>query len=133
MAMRTIDSPKVAAPPPGLFSNAKLVGNQLFVSGMHAGDGKGGVAGDGSTYAQAREALVRIRHLVEAAGGTMNDIVKLGVFTTRIADRAEISRARREFFSGDFPCSTLVEVGALVEPALTVEIEAIAIIGAGAR
>jgi enamine deaminase RidA (YjgF/YER057c/UK114 family) len=133
MAMRKIDSPAVAPPPPGLFSNAKLVGNQLFVSGMHAGDGKGGVAGDGSTYAQAREALVRIRHLVEAAGGTMNDIVKLGVFTTRIADRAEISRARREFFSGDFPCSTLVEVGALVEPALTVEIEAIAIIGAGAR
>jgi enamine deaminase RidA (YjgF/YER057c/UK114 family) len=133
MALRKIDSPEVAAPPPGRFSNAKLVGNQLFVSGMHAGDGKGGVAGDGGTYAQAREALTRIRHLVEAAGGTMNDVVKLGVFTTRIADRAEISRARRDFFSGDFPCSTLVEVKGLVEPNLTVEIEAIAVIGAGAR
>ena len=133
MAMRTIASPAVPSPPPGLFSNAKRVGDMLFVSGMHAGDGKGGVAGDGSTYAQAREALMRIRHLVEAAGGTMNDIVKLGVFTTRIADRAEISRARREFFSGDFPCATLVEVRALVEPNLTVEIEAIATIGAGAR
>jgi enamine deaminase RidA (YjgF/YER057c/UK114 family) len=133
MAVRRIDSPEVAAPPPGLFSNAKLAGNQLFVSGMHAGDGKGGVAGDGSTYAQTREALTRIRHLVEAAGGTMDDVVKLGVFTTRIADRGEISRARREFFTGDFPCSTLVEVKGLVEPTLTVEIEAIAIIGAGAR
>ena len=133
MVLRTITSPAVAAPQPQLYSNAKLVGNQLFVSGMHAGDGKGGVAGDGSTYEQTREALWRIRHLVEAAGGTMNDIVKLGVFTTNIAERAEISRARREFFTGDFPCSTLVEVRALVDSKLTVEIEAVAIIGAGAR
>ncbi|MGE5146811.1 MAG: RidA family protein [Candidatus Eiseniibacteriota bacterium] len=133
MTMRTITSPAVPAPPPQLFTNAKRVGDMLFVSGMHAGDGKGGVAGDGSTYAQAREALTRIRHLVEAAGGTMNDIVKLGVFATDIADRMEISRARREFFTGDFPCATLVEVSALVDPQLTVEIEAIAIIGAGGR
>ena len=133
MATRTISSPYVPAPPPNLFTNAKLVGDTLYVSGMHAGDGKGGVVGDGSTYAQAREALTRIRHLVEAAGGTMNDIVKLGVFATNIADRLEISRARREFFTGDFPCATLVEVKGLVEPKLTVEIEAVAVIGAGAR
>lgn len=133
MAMRTITSPAVPAPPPQLFSNAKLVGDQLFVSGMHAGDGKGGVVGEGSAYEQTREVLRRIRHLVEAAGGTMNDIVKLGVFTTDISQRMEISRARREFFTGDFPCATLVEVRALVDPKLLVEIEAIAIIGAGAR
>ena len=133
MAMETVNSPAVPAAPTGIFTNAKRVGDMLFVSGMHAGDGKGGVVGDGSTYAQAREALTRIRHLVEAAGGTMNDVVKLGVFATNIADRLEISRARREFFIGDFPCATLVEVSALVEPTLTVEIEAIAIIGAGAR
>ena len=77
--------------------------------------------------------LPRIRHLVEAAGGTMNDVVKLGVFTTDISERMEISRARREFFTGDFPCATLVEVRALVDPKLLVEIEAIAVIGAGAR
>lgn len=133
MAMRTITSPAVPAPPPQLFSNAKLVGDQLFVSGMHAGDGKGGVVGDGSAYEQTRETLRRIRHLVEAAGGTMNDVVKLGVFTTDISERMEISRARREFFTGDFPCATLVEVRALVDPKLLVEIEAIAVIGAGAR
>ena len=90
MTMRTISSPKVPAPPPQLFTNAKLIGDTLYVSGMHAGDGKGGVVGDGGTYEQAREALTRIRHLVEAAGGTMNDIVKLGVFATDIADRVEI-------------------------------------------
>lgn len=132
MAMRTITSPAVPAPPPQLFSNAKLVGDQLFVSGMHAGDGKGGVIGDGSAYEQTRETLRRIRHLVEAAGGAMNDVVKLGVFTTDISQRMEISRARREFFTGDFPCATLVEVRALVDPKLLVEIEAIAIIGGGA-
>jgi len=42
-------------------------------------------------------------------------------------------RARREFFTGDFPCSTLVEVRSLATPEILVEIEAVAIIGAGKR
>jgi enamine deaminase RidA (YjgF/YER057c/UK114 family) len=63
----------------------------------------------------------------------MADIVKLGVFTTDIGQRTAISEARREFFAGDFPCSTLVEVKGLVHPDLLVEIEAIAVIGGGTR
>lgn len=128
--MTRVHAPEVYEPPrPTMFSNARLVGDRFFSSGMHAGDGAGGVVGDGSTYDQTRQALWRIRHLVTAAGGRMDDIVTLRVYVTDIEDKAEVGRARAEFFTGDFPCSTLVEVSALVEPGLSVEIEAEGIIG----
>ncbi len=132
--MTAIDSPEVARPPrPDMFSNARLIGDQLFLSGLHAGDGAGGVLGDGSTYDQARQTFIKIRHLVKAAGGTMDDLVTLRLYLTDVDEKAEVGRARAEFFSGDFPCSTLVEVSRLVEPGLTVEIEAQGIIGSASR
>ncbi len=73
----------------------------------------------------------KIRDLIEAAGGEMNDIVKVNFFVTDIKQREEVWRARREFFTGAFPASTLVEVAALARPDLLVEIEALAIRGAG--
>jgi enamine deaminase RidA (YjgF/YER057c/UK114 family) len=124
-----VDTPEIPSRP-GVFSAAKRVGDRFTVSGMHAGDGKGGVLGDGSTYQQARHALARVKALVEEAGGVMDDVQALRVYVTDIADKGEVGRARAEFFTGDFPCSTLVEVSALVEPGLTVEIEAEGVIGA---
>jgi 2-iminobutanoate/2-iminopropanoate deaminase len=124
----------VAEPPrPTMFSNARLVGDHLFVSGMHAGDGAGRVLGDGSTYDQARQALLKIQQLVEAAGGVMDDLVVLRLYLTDIKEKGEVGRARAEFFTGDFPCSTLVEVSGLVEPGLTVEIEAEGFLGRAAQ
>lgn len=76
---------------------------------------------------QATSALGKIKALVEAAGGTMADIAKLTIFVTDITKRPEIGEARRNFFSGDFPCSTLVEVSSLADPGLLVEIEALAV------
>ena len=73
----------------------------------------------------------KIRHCVEAAGGDMADIVKVTMFVTDITQREKVWPARREFFTGNFPASTLVQVAALANPALKVEIEAIAHIGAG--
>jgi enamine deaminase RidA (YjgF/YER057c/UK114 family) len=70
---------------------------------------------------------------MEAAGGTMDDIVKVLIFVTDIKRREEVWKARREFFTGDFPASTLVEARALAAPELLVEVEATAIIGAGGR
>lgn len=132
--MTAVRTPDVAEPPrPAMFSNARAVGDQFFSSGMHAGDGTGGILGDGSTYDQTRQALLKIRHLVTAAGGQMDDIVTLRVYVTDISDKAEVGRARAEFFTGDFPCSTLVEVSGFVDRDLTVEIEAQGIIGSSAQ
>ena len=65
------------------------------------------------------------------ASGRLDDIVKVVIFVTDIKRREEVWKARREAFSGDFPVSTLVEVRALAAPELLVEVEAIAVLGAG--
>ena len=81
-------------------------------------------------YEQARAIFTKIQHLMEAAGGRMDDIVKVVIYVMDIKRREEVWKARREVFSGDFPVSTLVEVRALAAPELLVEIEAIGILGA---
>lgn len=115
-------------PRPGMFSNARVHGSHFFLSGMHAGGPDGPVGGE-DAYAQAREAFRRVRALTEACGGAVDDILVLRVYLTDIADKAAVGRARSEVFRGDFPCSTLVEVSALVDEGLKVEIEAQGIIG----
>ena len=72
----------------------------------------------------------KVKAMIEAAGGTMADVVKVIIYVTDITRREEVWRARREFFTGNFPVSTLVQVAALARPAIKVEIEAIAHIGA---
>jgi enamine deaminase RidA (YjgF/YER057c/UK114 family) len=132
MTMPRVTSPHVKEPAPGTWSNCRVHGQQFFVAGMTAGDGQGGVLGDGSMYSQARETFAKIRHLVEAAGGTMNDVIRLDIYVTDIRQREEVWKARREAFSGDFPTSTLVEVRALATPQLLVEVNATGFLGGSA-
>jgi enamine deaminase RidA (YjgF/YER057c/UK114 family) len=120
----------VPEPAPGTWSNCLVVNGIAYVAGMIARDGDGRII-DGDEYAQAKLIFAKIRHLLEAAGGSMADVVKVVIYVTDIGQRQQVWRARREVFSGDFPISTLVEVAALAEPAVKVEIEAIAHLGAG--
>ena len=76
-----------------------------------------------------RQAVYR----AENAGGAMADVVKVTIYVTNIKNNTKVWQARREFFTGDFPASTLVEVRALAAPEILVEIEAIAHIGKGKR
>jgi reactive intermediate/imine deaminase len=126
--IQRITTGTVPEPPPGLFSNCLRAGETIYVSGQHAGEPDGSIAGDGSVADQARRALTKLKALIEASGATMDDVVKLTVYLTDVSKRAEVSEARREFFRGDFPCSTLVEISALAQPGLAVEIDAIAVI-----
>lgn len=130
MKLQTVRSPKVKEPKPQTWSNAKVYGNQFFIAGLTAHDGAGNVEGDGTMYDQSRRTFQKIHDLVEAAGAKMDDIAVLTIFVTDIKRREEVWRARKEFFSGDFPCCTLVEVSALATPALTVEINAMGFVGA---
>ena len=119
-----VGAESVPEPPrPGMFSNARVHGDHFFLSGMHAG-GPGGPVGGDDTYLQAKETFRRVQELTEACGASVDDILVLRVYLTDIADKAAVGRARSEVFSGDFPCSTLVQVAALVDPGLTVEVEA---------
>ena len=62
----------------------------------------------------------------------MDDVIKINMYVTDMRYQPDIWKARREFFTGDFPCSTLVCVSSLFLPELLVEIEAVGFIGAGA-
>ncbi|MDJ0395048.1 RidA family protein [Rhodococcus sp. G-MC3] len=122
--MTRITHPDVPEPPrPRMFSNARVIGNQFFLSGMHAGTPSGPVGGT-DTYAQAVETFRRITALTEACGAEVDDIVSLRIYLIDMDDKAAVGRARADVFTGDFPCSTLLEVAALIEPDLSVEIEA---------
>ncbi|MCY3980423.1 MAG: Rid family hydrolase [Alphaproteobacteria bacterium] len=120
-----ITHPEVPEPPPRTWSNCLVVGNQVFVAGMTARNGGDILADD--EYGQAWAVFDKIAKLLEAAGASMGDVVKLVIYVTDISRREEVWRARREFFAGEFPVSTLVEVSALAMPALKVEIEAVAV------
>jgi len=121
-------SPDVPEPAPGTWSNCLVAGGVAYLAGMTA---RGAELGD--EYAQSTAIFTKIRHLVEAAGGTMADIVKVTIFVTDISQREKVWQARREFFTGNFPASTLVQVAALADPSIKVEIEAVAHIGASKR
>lgn len=116
-----------AAPEPatGNFSNCLKVGNLVFLSGMTASDPQA------DAYSQSYTCLEKIDALVRAAGGTISDIVKITVFLTDMEYRNDFSRARQEFFPGTKPCSSLIGIKSLAQAGLVVEVEAIAVIGAG--
>jgi 2-iminobutanoate/2-iminopropanoate deaminase len=123
---------EVPEPAAGTWSNCLVADDVAYVAGMTArAAGQSGGAGD--EYAQAKEIFGKIRHLVEAAGGNMADVVKVTIFVTDISQREKVWQARREFFTGNFPTSTLVQVAALADPSLKVEINAVAHIGASKR
>jgi enamine deaminase RidA (YjgF/YER057c/UK114 family) len=127
-----VTSPAAPEPAPGTWSNCLVVNGIAYVAGL-VGRGEDGKAVQGDEYDQAKAIFVKMRGLIEAAGGTMADVVKVVIFVTDIKNREKVWRARREVFSDDFPVSTLVQVAALASPDLKVEIEAIAHLGAGAR
>lgn len=131
MPKTRVTSPAVSEPPPGRWSNAIRAGEFLFVSGQVARSADGSRIEGAGEYEQSKLVFERIRALVEAAGATMDDVVKLTIFVVDIRKNTEVWRARREFFSGDFPASSLVQVAALGSPEVLVEIEAVAHVGGG--
>lgn len=101
-------------------------GDLVWVSGTVGMDDKGHVPDD--VVAQFDLALRNLDSCLRAAGAGPEHVVKVTVFLTDIHDRARINPARQRYFGENRPASTLVEVSALVLPALKVEIEAQAVI-----
>jgi enamine deaminase RidA (YjgF/YER057c/UK114 family) len=103
----------------------------LYVSGQTAWDANRQLIGGSDLRAQARQALLNLRHVVEASGGTLADVVSLRIYVVAYeAHKAEaVASAFREFFSGDaVPASTWVGVAALADPGFLIEVEAIAVL-----
>jgi 2-iminobutanoate/2-iminopropanoate deaminase len=128
MEKTLLQSPKLAKPA-GIFSSGVKVpaGHLIFVSGQVARNAAGETVGKGDIRAQTRQALENVRAVLEAAGATLDDIVKVTVFVTDVSHLSAIHEVRAEYFKHDYPASTLVEVKGLVSPDLMIEIEAIAV------
>jgi enamine deaminase RidA (YjgF/YER057c/UK114 family) len=110
------------------YSRAVRVGNVVHVAGTTATDEQGQVVGVGDPYAQTRQALRNIERALVGAGATLQDVVRTRMFVTDIARWRDIGRAHGEIFGAIRPASTMVQVAALVDPAMLVEIEAEAIV-----
>ena len=124
-------APDVAEYPPGHWSNCLRIGDMVYVSGFtsRANDLKTIQGKDG--YEQAKVIFTKIKHCLEAAGARMQDVVKMVIYVTDMKENKGVWKARQEFFSGDFPTSTLVQVAALASPEILVEITVEAHAGCG--
>jgi len=118
-----ITSPHVAEAEPGLWSNCLRVKDSVYLSGLTARANDGNTIQGANAYEQAQVIFAKMKHLLEAAGGQIDDIVTLTIFLTNMADNQQVWKARREFFSGDFPACALVQVSALAKPEILVEIQ----------
>jgi len=107
------------------FSPAVQVGELLFISGQVAQDNDGNTVGVGDCEAQTHHIMSRIRTIVESAGATMQDTVKITTFLTNIDNYPAFSKVRSATFPTSPPASSTVIVAGLVRPEFLIEIEAV--------
>ncbi len=108
------------------YSRIVVRGDTAWVSGTTAVV-DGVVTHPGDAAAQARQALATIERSLERAGFTLADVVRTRIYVTDISRWEEVGRAHGEVFGDIRPAATMVEVSALIDPAMLVEIEADAV------
>ncbi|MEW9698061.1 RidA family protein [Paenibacillus sp. SI8] len=109
------------------YCRAIRIGNRIEVAGTTAMK-DGAVVGVDNPYEQARYILQTIEKALQELGAQMSDVVRTRMFVTDISKWLEIGKAHGEFFRDVQPVATMVEVKALIDPQLMVEIEVEAVI-----
>ncbi|MFA4082335.1 RidA family protein [Mycobacteroides salmoniphilum] len=110
------------------YSRAVRVGGHIAVAGTTAARQGRSPVGGNDIAEQTREALRRIESALSQAGASLRDVIRTRIFVTDIEQWREVGLAHGEFFGDIRPAATMVEVSALIDPALLVEIEADAIV-----
>ena len=126
MPLKRVTSANLPSPV-GPYSPGISTGNLVFVSGQAGRDpATGTIAADVET--QTEQTLENIAAILEAAGSDLSHVVRCGVFLVDIADFQKMNGVYARMFGGHRPARTTVQVAALPEPSLLVEIDAIAVI-----
>jgi enamine deaminase RidA (YjgF/YER057c/UK114 family) len=99
-----------------------------FISGQVPRDENGNTVGKGDMAAQIRQCCENVKAGVEAAGGTLADLVKTSTFVTDLDEYFKHTNVRMEYMSRGMPTSTTIQISKLSHPDYMVEIEAIAVI-----
>lgn len=136
MGDKALINPPQLAPPRGFTHGIVTRGGRLlFLAGQDASDGAGRIVGAGDLLAQFEQVLSNLRAVVEAAGGTMQDIVKLTIFVaSRDAYRAQLKalgEIHRRHFGSYYPTMALFEVSGFFQEEALIEIEGIAVLAEG--
>ena len=112
------------------YSRAVRIGNLVEVTGTVSINDQGETVGINDAYAQTRCILEKIKAVLEQTGASLEDVIRTRMFVTDISRWQEYGRAHGEFFSSIRPCTSMIEVRALIDPSYLIEIEATAMIGA---
>ena len=110
------------------YSRAVRVGPFVYVAGTTATDKNGDLVAPGNAYGQTVQALRNIENALERSGARLADVVRTRMYVTDASRWEEVGRAHAKVFGDIRPAATMVEVSALVDPAMLVEVEADAII-----
>ena len=113
------------APPIGHYCDAVQFGDLLFIAGIPPTDAAGKVVGGDDVAAQARQVFKNMKLVLDAAGASFADILKVTVYLLDVNDRSKINPVRKEYFGAARPASTLIGVNELAIPGMKVEIEAV--------
>jgi enamine deaminase RidA (YjgF/YER057c/UK114 family) len=110
------------------YSRAVKVGNTIEVSGTVASGPDGEVIGIDDAYVQTHYIYTKIEKVLQNAGSSMKDVIRVRMFVTDISRWQEYAKAHSEFFINIKPCNSMIEVKGLIEREYLVEIEVSAII-----